>query len=92
MQTSGDDGFSGAAPVHTIALGNAIGGAAMTGVTVEHLPKVIWRPVYYGPESSCQVPIIPHLFSTSESKQLTQYVLSWTPSLLGELSIAGSRV
>jgi hypothetical protein len=39
-----------------------MGGAATTAVTIERLPKVIRRPVYYGSESSCQVPINPDLF------------------------------
>jgi hypothetical protein len=39
-----------------------MGGAATTAVTAERLPKVIRRPVYYGSESSCQVPINPDLF------------------------------
>ena len=53
MQTSGADGF-GAAPPARIA--------ATTAVAAEYLPKVIRRLVYYGSESSCQVPIYPNLF------------------------------
>ena len=53
MQTSGADGFGAAAPARIIA---------MTVVADEHLPKVIRRQVYYGSESSCQVPIYPDLF------------------------------
>ena len=53
MRTSGADGFGAAAPAHI---------AAMTAVAAEHLPKVIRRQVYYGSESSCQVPIYPDLF------------------------------
>jgi hypothetical protein len=62
MQTSGADGFGAAAPARIVALGSAMGGAATTAVTAERLPKVIRRPVYYGSESSCQVPINPDLF------------------------------
>ena len=58
MRTSGADGFGAAAPARIAALGSA----AMTAVTAEHLPKVIRRQVYYGSESSCQVPIYPDLF------------------------------
>ena len=62
MQTSGVDGFGAAAPARIVALGSAMGGAATTAVTAEHLPKVIRRPVYYGSKLSCQVPINPDLF------------------------------
>ena len=57
MRASGADGFGAAAPAHI---------AATTAVTAEHLPKVIRRQVYYGSESSCQVPIYPDLFSMSK--------------------------
>ena len=53
MQTSGADGFAAAAPACI---------AAMMTVATEHLPKVIRRQVYYGSESSCEVPIYPDLF------------------------------
>ena len=53
MRTSGADGFGAAAPACI---------AATMAVTAEHLPKVIRRQVYYGSESSCQVPIYPNLF------------------------------
>ena len=53
MRTSGADGFGAAAPARI---------AATTAVAAEHLPKVIRRQVYYGSESSCQVPIYPDLF------------------------------
>ena len=53
MRTSGADGFDVAAPARI---------AATMVVTSEHLPKVIRRQVYYGSESSCQVPIYPDLF------------------------------
>jgi hypothetical protein len=55
MRMSGADGFDAVAPARIAALGSA----AMTSVTTEHLPKVIRRQVYYGSESSCQVPIYP---------------------------------
>ena len=53
MRTSGADGFGAAAPTRI---------AATTAVAAEHLPKVIRRQVYYGSESTCQVPIYPDLF------------------------------
>ena len=53
MRTSGADGFGVTAPAHI---------AATTAVAAEHLPKVIRRQVYYGSESSYQVPIYPDLF------------------------------
>ena len=62
MWTSGVDGFGAAAPARIVALGSAMGSAAMTVVIAERLPKVIRRPVYYGSELSCQVPINPNLF------------------------------
>ena len=52
-QTSGADGFGAAAPPHI---------AATTAAAAKHLPKVIKRQVYYGSESSCQVPIYPDIF------------------------------
>ena len=62
MRTSGADGFGAATLAHITALSNA----ATTVVAAEHLPKVIRRQVYYGSESSCQVPIYLDLFSMSE--------------------------
>ena len=62
MWTSGADGFGATAPARIVALGSAMGGAATTVATAEHLPKVIRRPVYNGSESSCQVPINSDLF------------------------------
>ena len=53
MRTSGADGFGAAAPARI---------AATLAAAAEHLPKVIRRQVYYGSESSCQVPIYPDLF------------------------------
>ena len=61
MQTSGADGFGAAAPARIVA---------MTVVADEHLPKVIRRQVYYGSESSYQVPIYPDLFKHTQSISL----------------------
>jgi hypothetical protein len=58
MRMSVVDGFGVAAPARIAALGSA----ATTAVAAKHLPKVIRRQVYYGSESSCQVPIYPDLF------------------------------
>ena len=58
MRASGADGLGVAAPTRIAILGSA----AMTAVTAEHLPKIIRRHVYYGSESSCQVPTYLDLF------------------------------
>ena len=80
LWTSGADGFSAATPARI---------AATTAVAAEHLPKVIRRQVYYGSESSCQVPIYPDLFTMSKVWLLTESVLN-DPPPPGKRSATGS--